>query len=52
MKKLNQLQKEMIVKMFPKLANLIIKYVEKIGNEKDTLENNIQLAYDMIQEKQ
>jgi len=52
MKKLNNLQKEMIMKQFPKLANLVIKYVEKIGNEKTDLQDDIQLAYDFIQEKQ
>jgi hypothetical protein len=52
MKKLNNLQKEMIMKQFPKLGNLVIKYVEKIGNEKTDLQDDIQLAYDFIQEKQ
>lgn len=51
MRKLNNLQKEMIKKMF-KDAHLIIKYVEKIGDENYDLQDDIQLAKDMIQEKQ
>lgn len=51
MRKLNNLQKEMIKKMF-KDANLIIKYVEKVGDEKYDLQDDIMLAQDIIQEKQ
>ena len=51
MRKLNNLQKEMIAKMFPKMNALIIKYVEKIGDEKTDLQDDIILAQDIIQEK-
>ena len=52
MRKLNQVQKEKIAKVYPKLVGLIVKYVEKIGDEKTELENDVQLALDIIQEKQ
>jgi hypothetical protein len=48
MKKLNELQKQMIMKVFPTLGHLVIKYVEKYGNDKDTLQENIDLAYDIM----
>jgi hypothetical protein len=48
MKKLNEIQKEMIKKMFGRVADIIICNVEKYGDEKDTLENNIDLAYDIM----
>jgi hypothetical protein len=51
MRKLNDLQKQMIMKNF-KVGYLIIKYVEKIGDEKTNLQDDIILAQDMIQEKQ
>ena len=51
MRKLNNLQKEMIAKNF-KIAHLVIKYVEKIGDEKTELETDIELALDIIKEKQ
>jgi hypothetical protein len=51
MRKLNNLQKEMIMKNF-NIGNLIIKYVEKIGDEKTDLQDDIILAQDMIKEKQ
>jgi hypothetical protein len=51
MRKLNNLQKEMIAKTF-KLGNLVIKYVEKIGDEKTDLQDDIMLAQDMIKERQ
>lgn len=51
MRKLNQNQKEKIMKRFVGIANTIVKNVEKYGNEKDLLENDIQLAYDIMLEK-
>jgi hypothetical protein len=43
-------QKEKIAKQFQKrLVGLVIAYVEKYGDEKQTLENNIDYAWDMIQ---
>jgi hypothetical protein len=50
MRKLNELQKEMITKQFRRIGHLVIMYVEKYGNEKETLENDIDLAYDYIRE--
>ena len=52
MRKLNQNQVEKIKKDYPKLVSLIVKYVEKIGDEKIELENDIQLALDIIRERQ
>jgi hypothetical protein len=52
MRKLNQVQKEKIAKENPKMVGLIVKWVEKVGNEKNNLENDIELALDMIKEKQ
>jgi len=46
--KLNELQKEMIKKQFPKIYHLVIMYAEKFGDPKDTLEMNVDLAYDFI----
>jgi hypothetical protein len=44
-------QKEKIAKQFQKgLVGLIIAYVEKYGDEKDTLEQNIDYAYDIMQQ--
>jgi hypothetical protein len=48
MKKLNELQVEMIKKMFGKVAYIVIHNVEKYGDDKNTLENNIDLAYDIM----
>jgi hypothetical protein len=43
-------QKEKIAKQFQKrLVGLVIAYVEKYGDEKETLENNIDYAWDIIQ---
>jgi hypothetical protein len=50
MRKLNELQKEMVMKVFPRLGYLVIMYVEKYGNEKETLENDMDLAYDYMRE--
>ena len=51
MRKLNEKQKEMIMKNF-KMGKTIIKWVEKVGDEKYNLDDDIQLAKDIIQEKQ
>ena len=51
MRKLNQVQVEKIAKGYPKLVGAIVKYVEKIGDEKVELENDIELALDIIKEK-
>jgi hypothetical protein len=48
MRKLNQVQKEKITKGYNHIAYMIIKNVEKYGNEKETLENDTQLAYDIM----
>jgi hypothetical protein len=48
MRKLNDLQKEMIRKQFNRLAYIIIMNVEKYGNEKEKLENDIDNAYDIM----
>ena len=50
MRKLNDLQKQMIQNQFKKMGYLLIMYVEKYGNEKETLENDIDYAYDLIRE--
>jgi hypothetical protein len=50
MRKLNELQKQMIERQFIRLGYLVIMYVEKYGNEKETLENDIDYAYDLIRE--
>jgi len=47
MKKLNEIQKEMIKKEFGRIAQIIILNVEKYGKETETLENDIELAYDI-----
>lgn len=52
MRKLNQNQVEKIKKDYPKLVGLIVKYIEKIGDEKTELENDIVLALDIIKERQ
>lgn len=52
MRKLNQNQVEQIKKVYPKLVGLIVKYVEKIGNDKMELVDDVQLALDIIAEKQ
>jgi hypothetical protein len=51
MRKLNQLQKEMIMKNF-KMGATLIKWTEKVGNDKNDLQEDIMLAEDMIKEKQ
>jgi hypothetical protein len=50
MRKLNELQKNMINKQFPRLGYLLVMYVEKYGNDKETLEQDIDYAYDLIQQ--
>jgi hypothetical protein len=50
MRKLNELQKNMINKQFTRIGYLVIMYVEKYGNDKETLEQDIDLAYDLIQQ--
>lgn len=52
MRKLNQVQVEKITKVYPKMVGLIVKYVQKIGDEKVELETDIQLALDIIKEKE
>lgn len=52
MKKLNQTQKEKIMKNYPTLTHLVIKYVEKLGDENTNLNDDIMLALDIIKEKQ
>ena len=51
MRKLNEKQKEMIMKNFT-MGKTIIKWVEKVGDENANLDDDIQLAKDIIQEKQ
>jgi hypothetical protein len=48
--KLNQLQKEMIMKKFPKLGDLIIMKVEKLKLQYE-FEEAIDFAYDIIREQ-
>jgi len=50
MRKLNELQVAMIKKDFGRLANIIILNVQKYGKETETLENDIDYAYDLIRE--
>lgn len=52
MRKLNQNQVEKIKKGYPTLGGLIVKYVQKIGNENTDLQDDIMLALDIIKEKQ
>ena len=47
MRKLNEVQKNKIKKDY-RLGYIIIQYVEKYGNEKETLENDIDFAYDVM----
>ena len=51
MRKLNQNQIQKIEKENPKLVGLIVKWVQKVGNENNNLENDIELALDIIKEK-
>jgi hypothetical protein len=48
--KLNQLQKEMIMKKFPKLGHLIVMKVEKLKLQYE-LDEAIDFAYDIIMEQ-
>lgn len=48
--KLNQLQKEMIMKRFPKLGHLIVMKVEKLKLQYE-LDEAIDFAYDIIMEQ-
>jgi hypothetical protein len=48
MRKLNELQIEMIKKNFGRLAHIIIMNVQKYGKETETLENDIDNAYDIM----
>jgi hypothetical protein len=48
MRKLNNLQVEMIKKQFGRVAHIIIMNVQQYGNEKETLENDIDNAYDIM----
>ena len=48
--KLNQLQKEMIMKKFPKLGHLIVMKVEKLKLQYE-FEEAIDFAYDIIMEQ-
>ena len=47
MRKLNEVQKEMIRKQFMRIAQIIILNVEKYGKETNTLEEDIDIAYDI-----
>jgi hypothetical protein len=51
MRKLNQVQIEKIAKANPKMVGLIVKWVQKVGNENNNLNDDVELALDMIQEK-
>jgi methylaspartate ammonia-lyase len=48
MKKLNEIQKEMIKKNFGRLAHIIIANVEKYCKETETLQDAIDWAYDIM----
>ncbi len=48
MRKLNEVQKNKIKKDYVRLGYIIIQYVEKYGNENETLENDIDFAYDIM----
>jgi methylaspartate ammonia-lyase len=48
MRKLNEIQKEMIKKQFGRVAYIIINNVERYGNDKETLQENIDMAYDIM----
>jgi hypothetical protein len=48
--KLNQLQKEMIMKRFPRLGHLIVMKVEKLKLQYE-LDEAIDFAYDIIMEQ-
>lgn len=50
MRKLTQQQKEKIMKNYV-IGKTLIKWVEKVGDEKYDLEDDIMLAKDIIQEK-
>jgi hypothetical protein len=48
MRKLTQTQKEKIVKNYGRLGFIIILNTEKYGKETETLENDIDNAYDIM----
>jgi hypothetical protein len=48
--KLNELQKEMIMKRFPRLGHLIVMKVEKLKLQYE-LDEAIDFAYDIIMEQ-
>jgi hypothetical protein len=51
MRKLTKEQKENIIKDYGKLGGLVIHWVEKIGDEKNLIETDIEFALDVIREK-
>ena len=51
MRKLNQNQKDKIVKDYGRVGFIIILNVEKYGKETETLKNDIELAYDIMLEQ-
>jgi hypothetical protein len=48
MRKLNQNQVEKIKKDYGRLGAIIVQNVERYGNEKEALENDINFAYDIM----
>jgi hypothetical protein len=52
MRKLNENQIKQIEKTNAKMVGLIVKWVQKVGNENNNLNDDIELALDIIQEKQ
>ena len=51
MKKLNELQKQMIMKRFPRLGHLVIYQAEKIKLDIKDFEELVDFAYDIVLEK-
>lgn len=48
MRKLNQKQKEQILKNYGKVGYIVVMNTEKYGNENNTIEEDIDFAYDVM----
>jgi DUF2075 family protein len=51
MRKLNQIQKEKIMKEYGRVGNIIIMNTEQYGNEKNVLKEDIEWAYEIMIEQ-
>jgi hypothetical protein len=46
--KLTQIQKEIVMKEYPKLGNLVIYQIEKLKLDYGTFQDTMEVAYDII----